>query len=150
MLSKHEEQSERMEILRNEKRLRNQGSTFSQLAESDATTPLGRFSAISSPHVVGSESIPKYPAAFLQHDPVPDEPKLGIDINEMPTCGEPHEIRASLASLEPASPGRSSHHSSAQETQPNPVPHAPPPTPPETGKRAAELGSFSSRTFRRA
>ena len=91
MLSKHEEQQERLDVLKNEQRLRNQGSTFSEFAQSDAATSRGRYGAISSPQVVGQQAIPNYPAAFLQHDPVPDEPSLGVNINEMPVCGEPHE-----------------------------------------------------------
>jgi hypothetical protein len=87
MLSKQEEQQERLDVLRNDQRLRNPGSTFSQFAASEASTPLGRFSAISAPHVVGSESIPKYPAAFLQHDPVPTEPPLGYSIEAQEPLG---------------------------------------------------------------
>jgi hypothetical protein len=99
MLSKHEEQNDRLEVLENEKRLREQGSTYMAHTHNDVG---GRFAAISSPHVVGSESIPKYPAAFLQHDPVPDEPVLGVDINEMEPVGQPHELKATLGpSLSP-------------------------------------------------
>jgi hypothetical protein len=80
MLSKHEEQAERLDVLKNEARLRSSssrahdGSTFLAHTHNDVG---GRFAAISSPVVVGTEPIPKYPAAFLQHDPVPDEPALG-------------------------------------------------------------------------
>jgi hypothetical protein len=102
MLSKHEEQAERRDVIENEKRLRGsssgQGSTFLSHTHNDIG---GRFAAISSPVVVGTESIPKYPAAFLNHDPVPQEPALGVDINEMEPCGQPHELKAS--SLGPSS-----------------------------------------------
>jgi hypothetical protein len=104
MLSKHEEQEERRQVLENDKALRgasSQGSTFAQFAASEVGTPLGRFSAISNPVVVGSEPIPKYPAAFLQHDPVPTEPPLGVDINAMEPVGQPHELKASISSLGP-------------------------------------------------
>jgi hypothetical protein len=63
MLSKQIEQADRLEVLENEKRLRNQGSTFSQFAESEASTPLGRFNAISNPTIIGSKPSPatQYP-----------------------------------------------------------------------------------------
>jgi hypothetical protein len=97
MLSKHEEQAERLNVIENEKRLRNQGTTFSQFAQTDAATSLGRFSAISNPVVVGEKQIPKYPAAYHQHDPVPDEPPLGVDINAIEPVGEKFEVEQSLS-----------------------------------------------------
>ena len=105
MLSRQEEQEERKQVIANERRLRNQATTFSQFGESDAATSLGRFSAVSNATVIGSTPTPAaaYPAAFLQHDPVPDENPLGVDINDMPPCGEPHEVRASKRSVEPSS-----------------------------------------------
>jgi hypothetical protein len=150
-LSKHEEQASRLEILENDKALRgasSQGSSFAQFAASEASTPLGRFSAISNPTVIGSTPTPAsaYPAAFLQHDPVPDEPALGVDINAMEPVGQPHELKASIASLGPtpaqASPGRSSLISSFVQETPNS-------SPPETALAGEELGSFSRETFRR-
>ena len=120
-LSRHEEQNDRLEVLENEKRLREQGSTFLSHTHNDIG---GRFAAISSPVVVGEKQIPQYPAAFLQHDPVPDEPALGVDVNALEPCGEPHELRASIASLGPSLPP------SAQET-PDPAPG-----PPLAAKRA--------------
>jgi hypothetical protein len=111
MLSKHEEQTERRDVIENEKRLRGsssgQGSTFLSHTHTDIG---GRFAAISSPHVVGEKQIPKYPAAFLQHDPVPDEPALGVDVNALEPCGEPHELKATLGrpSLSPVTKATSS------------------------------------------
>jgi hypothetical protein len=141
MLSKHEEQASRLEILENEKRVRNPGTTFHQFGSSEAAEARGRFSSISNPTVIGSTPTPAsaYPAAFLQHDPVPDEPKLGVDINAMEPVGEPHELRASIASL-----GPSTH--SAKAT-PNPA-SGEPSTPPNTPLADAGLG-FSRKTFRR-
>ncbi len=97
MLSKHEEQAERLEWIENEKKLRNQGSTFSKFAESEATTPLGRFSAISSPVVVGSTPLPKYEGApNWSPDPTGPEPPLNADVNALEPTGEPHELKASV------------------------------------------------------
>jgi hypothetical protein len=129
MLSKQEEQAERRETLDNDRRVREQGSTYLAHTHNDTG---GRFSAISNPTVVGSSQIPKYPAAYLNHDPVPTEPALGVDINEMEPVGQPHEIKATLGPpcLSPAAP-------------PNPSSQAFPPLADEG------LGSFSSRTFRR-
>ena len=103
MLSRQEEMAERKDYLENEKRLRNQGTTFSEFAQSDAATSLGRFGAVSSPRVIGEKSpAAQYPAGSnWTVDPVPPELPLGVDINEMPVCGEPHELKASIASLEP-------------------------------------------------
>jgi hypothetical protein len=61
-LSRQEEMEDRREVLENEKRLREQGSTFLSHTHNDIG---GRFAAISSPHVVGSSPSPasQYPAA---------------------------------------------------------------------------------------
>lgn len=79
---------------------RDQRSTFAQFAQSDAATSLGRFNAVANATVIGSRPSPAshYPAAFLQCDPVPDEPPLGVDINALAPCGEPHELEASRRS----------------------------------------------------
>jgi hypothetical protein len=69
MLSRHEEQNDRLEVLENEKRLR--ASTLSQFAQSEAAEARGRFTAHEQSTVVGGSAIPKYPAAYLNHDPVP-------------------------------------------------------------------------------
>ena len=129
MMSKHEEQNDRLEILENEKRLRDQGSTYMAHTHNDAG---GRFSAISNPTVIGSTPSPAsaYPAAFLQHDPVPDEPSLGVDINEMEPVGQPHELKATL--------GRSV----SAEATPSPSLQVVPPLHEGLG--------FSQRAFRRA
>jgi hypothetical protein len=86
------DQKERAEVLKNDLR-NNNASTFLAHTHNDVG---GRYAAISSPVVVGSSQIPQYPAAFLQHDPVPDEPALGVDVNAMEPCGQPHELRASI------------------------------------------------------
>lgn len=130
MLSAQIEMEEKREVLANERRLREQGSTLSQFAQSEAAEARGRFTAHEQSTVVGASSVPKYPAAYLQHDPVPTEPSLGVDINEMEPTGQPHELRASIASLEPSV-------SSAQAT------------PSASGAQAGAEG-FSSRTYRRA
>jgi hypothetical protein len=99
MLSRQEEQSERREVLENDKRVREQGSTFLAHTHNGAG---GRFAAISSPTVIGAEATPKYPQGPAWcADQTGIEPPLNIDVNAIEPCGEPHEIRASIASLEP-------------------------------------------------
>jgi hypothetical protein len=82
MLSKQEEQIERVGVMRNDARVREQqGSTFHQFAEADAQIP-GRFSAVASSYVIGSKSdiSGAYPAAAAAHQiQLPDEPPLGLD-----------------------------------------------------------------------
>jgi hypothetical protein len=95
-LSRQEEMEDRQEYLENQKRLK--GSTFMAHTHDDTG---GRFRTISNPTIIGSEKIPKYPAAFLNHDPVPTEPPLGVSINEHPPTGEPHELRASVSTPGP-------------------------------------------------
>ncbi len=136
MLSKHIEQLERLEITENDKALRrtsSQGSTYMAHTHNDTG---GRFSAISNPTVIGSEPIVRYPqlpasSPWAGPDLVPTEPPLGVDINEMDTTGQPHEIRAS--SLEPSTPP-------SAKAAPNPAPAQTPLT----------AGMGSSRTYRRA
>jgi hypothetical protein len=140
MLSKHIEQLERLEVTENDKALRgasSQGSTYLAHTHNDVG---GRFAAISSPVVVGEKQIPQYPAAFLQHDPVPDENPLGVDVNALEPCGEPHELRASelKATLGPSVV-------SSAKAPPNPAYAL---EAPSLGERDAGL-AFSSHTFRR-
>jgi hypothetical protein len=86
MMSKHEEQNDRLEILENEKRLRDQGSTYMAHTHNDTG---GRFSAISNPTVIGSTPTPAsaYPAGNAWCDADQGlEPPLGyaIDAQEPP------------------------------------------------------------------
>lgn len=85
MLSKQEEQAERLEILENEKRLK--GSTYMAHTHNDTG---GRFSAVSNPKVIGStpNPAPHYPAgnAWAAADQG-TEPSLGVDINKVERCG---------------------------------------------------------------
>jgi hypothetical protein len=134
-LSRQEEMDERKSILENDLRLRNQGTTFSQFAESDAATSLGRFNAISNPTVVGSGAVPNYPAgpAWCAADQEV-EPPLGVDVNSLEPTGEIAELKASRLQPEP------SISSPAQATPPA-RPQAPP---------LARRAGGSSRTYRRA
>jgi hypothetical protein len=92
MLSKQEEQAERVRTLENDRRLRDQGGTFLSHTHSDLG---GRFSAVGAQTVVGADPFPNYPAASAhQHDPCGQEPPLGYEIDRMP---EPEP------SIEPAS-----------------------------------------------
>jgi hypothetical protein len=101
---------ERVETLRNDKLVREQqqGTTFSQFAQAEAEEVRGRFSGHERATVVGASPIPEYPAAFHQRDPVPDEPALGVDINEMPPTGEAHEVERSIQQLGGAVPAPAS------------------------------------------
>ena len=86
MLSSQEEQNERRRVMLQDARLREQQQhgTMHAFAQSDAGTPLGRFSAISNAQVVGADPIPRYPAASAhQADPVGREPALGYRIDQM-------------------------------------------------------------------
>ena len=128
MINNDATMKEKRDVLRNEQR-----TTLSQFAQAEAAEARGRFTAHERSTVVGASSVPKYPAAFLQYDPVPDEPALGVDINEMEPCGQPHELKASA--LEP-----SCLPSPAQAT-PSPSSQVVPPLHEGLG--------FSSRTYRR-
>jgi hypothetical protein len=127
---------EKRDVLRNDLRVRERGSTSSSgTSDTQGSTYLshthtdigGRFAAISSPHVVGTEAIPKYPAAFLNCDPVPQEPSLGYAID----------------ALNPSDPEQSCSLSSqdAALATPSPSSQAPP--------LADEGLGFSQRAYRR-
>jgi hypothetical protein len=99
MLSRQEEQSERREVLENDKRVREQGSTFLAHTHNGAG---GRFAAISSPTVIGAEATPKYPQGPAWcADQTGIEPPLNYSVNALEPCGEPHEVRASIHDLNP-------------------------------------------------
>jgi hypothetical protein len=111
MLSAQIEMEEKREVLANERRLRNPGTTFSQFAQSEAAEGRGRFTAHEQSKVVGSEPLPRYPqlpasSPWAGPDLVPTEPVLGVDINEMEPVGQPHELKASRAVLEPLPPAQ--------------------------------------------
>ena len=74
-------QATRRRVLRNDASVR--ASTLSQFAQSEANEIGGRFSANERATVVGANPLPNYPAAFLQLDPVPDEPPLGFRIDAL-------------------------------------------------------------------
>ncbi len=76
-------QAERRAELENDRRVREKGTTLHQFAQAEAAEARGRFSAHEQSTVTGAAELPKYPAAYLQHDPVPDEPSLGVDINKV-------------------------------------------------------------------
>jgi hypothetical protein len=124
---------EKASVLRNDQR-----TTLAQFAQADADQRRGRFDAHEKSTVIGSTPLPKYPqlpasSPWAGPDLVPTEPAFGVDINEMEPCGQPHELKASHASLEP-----SSLPSPAQATRPS--------------SQVSSLGyegRFSSRTYRR-
>jgi hypothetical protein len=88
--SKMEEDRERLEVLRNDLKLRNQSakseaSTFHDHAQADANVARGRYSAEMAQTVVGSTPIPKYPTLpsgpWSGEDPVGQEPPLGYSVS---------------------------------------------------------------------
>src|SRR5689334_435662 len=99
MLSGQEEQAERLDVLKNDARVR--GSTFSQFAESDADTDRGRFTSHERSTVIGSSPTPasQYPAGpAWSAVELPPEPSLSASVNDMQPTGERHEVCASIPS----------------------------------------------------
>ena len=150
MLSRQIEMADKLEVHENEKRLREQGSTFLAHTHNDVG---GRFAAISSPVVVGERQIPNYPQgpAWCAADQEL-EPPLGVDLNAIEPVGEKFEVELSrevVRPLEPftplaakAPPGHSSISSFVQATPSSASDAKAPPL------ANAELG-FSPKTFRR-
>lgn len=127
MLSRQEEQSERREVLENDKRVREQGSTFLAHTHNGAG---GRFAAISSPTVIGAEATPKYPQGPAWcADP-------GSQMLEPPLS--PHDNPA----LEPSDPEQSFSLSQDALATLSPSSQVPPPLHEGLG--------FSQRAYRRA
>jgi hypothetical protein len=86
MLSRQEEQEERRQVVQNQRRLREQGSTFSRFAQADADQRRGRFDAHEKSTMIGSEPLPRYPqlpasSPWAGPDLVPTEPPLGYCID---------------------------------------------------------------------
>ena len=138
LLTKHIEEQQRLEVLRNDLRVRNRGSTLSQFAQSEADTPRGRFTAHEQSTVIGVTSL-NYPAASAhQFDPCGPEPPLNLDVNALEPTGEPHELRASLNASEPPTVAAPP---AAVRAQPNPA---------DAQSPLARVGlGTSSRTYRR-
>jgi hypothetical protein len=91
MLSKQEEEQERIETLRNDLLVRQQqqnASTFHQHAQAQALdTAGGRFAATGAPRVIGSTPSPaaQYPAASAAHQTeLPPVEPLGYSVDAMP------------------------------------------------------------------
>jgi hypothetical protein len=108
-LSRQEEMEERKSVLRNEQRLRNPGTTFSQFAESEATEARGRFTAHEQSRVIGSEPLPRYPqlpasSPWAGPDLVPTEPALGYAIDAQEPLGPPSSPVAQGNSGDPDAP----------------------------------------------
>jgi hypothetical protein len=101
MLSKQEEQAERKEVLENDKRLREQGSTFLDHQHDEAG---GRFKEVGASNVIGSTEMiaGAYPAASSAHQTeLPPEKPLGYDINALEPL-EPSVTHGSAAQSESA------------------------------------------------
>ena len=117
MLSRQQEEQDRIRTLRNDLSVReqqgrvfaqdqslpNKASTLHQHALADADTPRGRFSAVETAYVVGSKAdvAASYPAAAAhQHDPCGPEPPTGYRIDAM-LDDEPSTVSsASFSSVE--------------------------------------------------
>jgi hypothetical protein len=130
MLSKHEEQAERRDVIENEKRLR--ASTLSQFAQSDADIDRGRFTVHEQSRVIGSSPSPasQYPAGpAWTTDP-------GSQCIEPPLS--PHDNPA----LEPSDPEQSFSLSQDALATPSPSSLQAPPL-------ANEGLGFSQRAYRR-
>jgi hypothetical protein len=93
MLSRQEEEAERIETLRNDllvqqqqKQQREQAGTFFSHAQAAVNdTAGGRYASVSPITVVGADPTLKYPAAGPhQRDPVGVEPPLGVSVDAMP------------------------------------------------------------------
>ena len=111
---------------------REQGASFHQFAEADATIPLGRFTQVNAATVIGSTALPQYPAAAAhQRDPVPKEEPLGYRIDD----------------LNPSDPVELS--SFTQQETPNPASAVAPSASLDVEQRGAGLGPLSRRAFRR-
>ena len=101
MTSHSDEQKLRRETLKNDQRVRDQGTTFHQAAISEANENRGRFAATNKETVVGSMPVVNYPAApNWAPDPVPPEPPLNVDIDAQEPVGTEAEIAASIAKLD--------------------------------------------------
>jgi hypothetical protein len=149
MLSRQEEEAERIATLRNDARVREQaqqGTTFKAFADADAEIP-GRFHAVASARVVGSTPnvAAVYPAASAAHQTeLPRESSLGYSVNDL-------EPSASLPAAEDTG--------GAAAPSPPGVEPAPPPaiggelTPRETipacGSSPATVGSSPTNPERR-
>ena len=72
----HESQAVRRRVLRNDRLVREQATTFHQFAAVEAEEIRGRFGSTEKATVIGSTPAPDYPAAYQQRDPVPTEPPL--------------------------------------------------------------------------
>lgn len=122
-------QDEKREVLKNDlnvlkRQQAQQASTLSQFAASEVAENRGRYTTIEKASVVGV-SPPNYPKGpDWAVDPVPTEPSLGVDINEMQTCGEAFEVARSVAAQELPSgdlePGEGDSDGSAAAPSNNP------------------------------
>jgi hypothetical protein len=101
MTSASDEQKLRKETLLNDRRVREQASTFYQFGASEANEPLGRFAATNKATVVGETPVlPQYAAPVWAPDPCGPEPALGYAIDEqLEPTGTPAEVEASIAKL---------------------------------------------------
>ena len=111
MINNDATMKEKRDVLRNDQR-----TTLSQFAQSDADIDRGRFTTHERSTVVGASSVPQYPAGPAWCDADQGlEPPLGVCIDAMEPCGQPHELKAiadlgpsSLASPDQEPPSRSS------------------------------------------
>ena len=108
-------------------------TTYHQQASAQiALEGTGRFALSNDrsaqPAVSGSEPLVRYPGgAAWTRDPHPTEPPLGVSVEAMEACGEPHEVAASVAATAVAHPADAGGDVARAGMLP---PHAPEPAPP--------------------
>jgi len=105
MTSKQNEQAERRSVLSNAVQVRKQeseASTFFQQAKLSEQLDGSRLkSSVTGAKPYDVPPIPSGPWSSGWCPPMPEEP-LGYSVEEVPICGAPHEIEASIARLEQA------------------------------------------------
>jgi hypothetical protein len=161
MLSRQEEEQDRIHTLRNDLSVRQQreqeerrrtfapdqslpnpGTTFHQHAINDADIPRGRFTAHERYAVIGSTALPACPAApAWSADPGAQcvEPPLGLD---NPAISDPSPVLLSSSGEATGEPPNASPlaRGSPLSSQPNPAPTAAPSDACDVERRGAGLG----------
>ena len=103
-------QDEKRQVLENDRRVRERGTTYSTFAQALADEDRqGRFQTVNqTTHTATNPVYPEQPANSPFHrDPVPDEPALGFSVEDHEPVGTHSEIQRSLEKLGEAgvSPG---------------------------------------------
>jgi hypothetical protein len=108
MTSHSDEQKLRNETMENDRKVREQASTFFQHAQSSIDDELGgRFAKTNSTAVTGSTPLPSFPplppsSPWAGPDPVPIEPPLGYNVDALEHPGHFSPVEAQVPT--PAAP----------------------------------------------